>query len=1059
MLSKSSDGIRYSGKDLAEERDSAGAAYFSENEKAPFEWYGEGAQAIGLNGKVDAEIFDALKKGELPTGEKLPGTDNPDNTVERRAGEDFVWSAPKSVSILAEIGGDTRIHEAMDRVARQLADRIQQQHVGTRQMVDGQQKRMVYEDGTRAVMAIARHSTSRPVNGQADPQTHVHIEFLNVAQRPDGEWRATSWDMPKGYREDLGAWADAQLAREMQKIGYETEKNGKSFEISGISKSTREEFSQRTKQIEAELVKKGKSIETASYAERKAATLNTREGKLNQSHAAQAGSWEDRAERIGALDEIRQTIQKSKENDLVYSPEERQKNAVESIKSAMRHLSERESVVDEQRLITESLTAGMGKAVIQQDITDVLKNEALLEKNGVIHAQKDKEWTTTEQVARDEKIIQHVKSGKDAVKAIYTEAQASAYIEKFEQRKGFSLSPGQRDAVTQALTSTDRLSAWQGYAGAGKTTAVEAVHDAAKDEGFQVVGLAPTAKAASELSSAGIQADTIAKWQAGGAKGNENTIFIIDEAGMISSKDMEQLLDRIEKTGARGIPLGDWRQLQSVEYGAPFKLAQEKGESRTAVISEIRRQNDEKLKATVEKFAGIDGARIKEAAQEAKQYMHKVEYEKGEDKIEAISKAAANAYVNAKDRNNSVVVVDTNKMRKAVNDNIREQLKERGEMQDGIKTRVLEKKDLSKEQQRHAQNLKPGDKVIFRRDYDKGAKFKDAERQKELTDTKAAQKADYDKAMKEYIAQLKQNMDAKSAKSAGYQEVKRPEMPKDSEHVINKFEEYTVKEVDIKKNTATLENRRGEQIEWDMNKTSAEKYTAYTEDNKEFSKGDKIRFRENQRLESPDGKEVKVNNGATGRVKEITEDGSLVVQTIDKKGEQKEVIINSDDGVRADYGYSGTVHAVQGATIEGEGKVIGAIDSESSLSSAEQGYVTLSRLKTSEHEDAKERMEIYTDNTDKLAEKWSESKVNRNAVEHVTDEHLDRFDLQQAQRDLSPIEPGKWATEPEKDRAQGFKIEPDQAHGQEQKPGQQQGNPAIEDERRQAMEKREEMGM
>ena len=1056
MLSKSGDGIRYSGKDLEEERDSAGAAYYSEGEKSPFTWYGEGAAALGLTGAVDAETFDNLKKGELPDGTRLPGTDNPDNEINRRAGEDFVWSAPKSVSILAEIGGDDRIHEAMDRVARQLADRIQRQHVGTRQMVEGQQKRMTHEDGTRVVMAIARHSTSRPVDGQADPQTHYHLEFLNVAQRPDGEWRAASWDMPRGYREDLGAWADAQLAREMQKIGYQVEKAGKSFEISGISKETRLEFSQRTQQIEAELVKKGKSIETATYSERKAATLNTREGKLNQTHDIQAGSWEDRAARIGALDEIRQTIQQSTQNDRIYTPEERQKNAVESIKSAMRHLSERESVVDEQRLVTEALTAGMGKAVVEQDITDALKNESVLEKNGVIPAQNSREWTTSEQIARDEKIIQHVQAGKGAVTAIYTEPDASKFIDKFEQEKGFNLSPGQRDAVMLALTSEDRLTCWQGYAGAGKTTAIEVVNDAVKAKGFQVIGLAPTSKAASELSAAGIQADTIAKWEASGAPGNDKTLFIIDEAGMISSKDMAQVLDRIEKTGARGTPLGDWRQLQSVESGAPFKLAQEKGESRTAVISEIRRQNDQKLKATVEKFAAIDGTRLKEAAQEAKEYMREVKTEKGQDKIEEIAKAAAAAYTQAKDRDNAVVVVDTNKMRQAVNSHIRENLKERGELESGIQTRVLEKKDLSREQQKHAQSLEAGDKVIFRRDYEKGAKFKDPERQKEFQDTKSAQKEDYEKAMKEYIAQLKQNHDAISAKSAGYQEVKRPEMPKEQEHVINKFEEYTVTETDIKRNTVTLENKKGEQIEWDLSKTSAEKYTAYTEDNKEFSKGDKIRFRENQRLEDKDGHEVKVNNGSTGRVKEITEDGSLVVQTIDKQGEQKEVIINSDDGVRADYGYSGTVHAVQGATVKGEGKVIAAIDSESSLSSAEQGYVTLSRLQTRENENAQERLEVYTDNPDKLAEKWSESKVNKNAVEHVSDEHLDRFDLQQAQRDLAPIEPEKWAEQPDKDRAQGFKIEPEQA--QEQKPGQ-QPSPAEIDERRQALEKREEMGL
>ena len=96
------------------------------------EWFGKGAEALGLSGKVDKETFEALLKGSLPDGVQV-------GSVERhRAGIDLTFSMPKSWSLLALVGGDRRIVDAYRAAVketlafyeRQSAERKAQLHAG-----------------------------------------------------------------------------------------------------------------------------------------------------------------------------------------------------------------------------------------------------------------------------------------------------------------------------------------------------------------------------------------------------------------------------------------------------------------------------------------------------------------------------------------------------------------------------------------------------------------------------------------------------------------------------------------------------------------------------------------------------------------------------------------------------------------------------------------------------------------------------------------------------------------------------------------------------------------
>ena len=943
---------------------------------APAEWLGDGAAALGLQGEFreeDFAKFDKLLAGELPTGEKLPRPSDP--AKERRSGEDITLSAPKSVSEAALIGGDERLLAAHDEAVKEAVAIMQAEMFGTRQKIDGVQQHVA----AGAIIGAFRHETARPVDGVVDPQIHTHTVWVNGALREDGQWRSADWKMEKGDFARLDAIYKARLASKAQDLGYDIRKTKDGFELAGISDKALKPFSSRTDQIDKELEKRGLTREGSSEAQRDAANIGTREGKIHQTQEAQHKQWEERAEAANVLAEIRNVVEAARQHSSLTPavPRDEKLHALEiaeAIKSAVRHIGEREHIFDRKRLETEALKAGIKDQVTHPEVVKALDNinrEKLYAETGLIKAevkgQDDKEFFTTKAaLARDEKMIAQMKAGQNKFEPAMTAERAAQTIENFERQKGFALSTGQRDALTLALSSKDQIVGWQGYAGAGKTTAIEAAAQALKDQGREVIGLAPTGKAAQELAAslagADVKAQTIAKWETAGAKGNQNTTIIIDEVGMVSSRDMQKIMDRAEKTGMQVIVLGDFRQIQSVEAGSPAKLLQDNG-MKTAVIDDIRRQNNQQLKAVVQSFAKGDA---KEGAEKTAPYIQKVNVEEGKTVREAVADAAAQNYLSRSPelRKETIVVVATNQTRKLINTKIRDGLKKDGTI-DGEKEReirTLHKTDFTREQMREAHNYEPGQKIVPMRDYEeRGVRFADPERQKAYQDAR------------------------KASHNSHNNDKKPPAAP------MEKGKEYTVIEVNSAKGTVILESKSGEKVEWKPEQAS--KIRVYNQDQTKVAPGDMVVSRENQRFETTKGEQVTIVNGQKGEVKGQTQDGTIIAEFKDAKGETKEVLIGADDGARLEHGYSGTVHAAQGATAQ---EVIGAIESKSELNNANQAYVALSR--------AKDDAVVYTDDPEKLAEKWQGYNFQKNAHEHAQNADKGKHDYHKEERNLQPIE-------------------------------------------------------
>ncbi|ACS44141.1 Ti-type conjugative transfer relaxase TraA [Methylorubrum extorquens] len=186
-----------------------------------------------------------------------------------------------------------------------------------------------------------------------------------------------------------------------------------------------------------------------------------------------------------------------------------------------------------------------------------------------------------------------------------SEAEAARAIE------GARLSDEQRHAV-EHVTGEGRIAAVVGLAGAGKSTMLAAAREAWEAQGYTVHGAALSGKAAEGLEeSSGIRSRTLASyeygWQAGRGPLGPRDVLVVDEAGMVGSRQLARFVGEAERAGAKLILVGDHEQLQAIGAGAPFRAVAER--VGFAELSEVRRQ-----RADWQRRASQDFARHRTAA-------------------------------------------------------------------------------------------------------------------------------------------------------------------------------------------------------------------------------------------------------------------------------------------------------------------------------------------------------------------------------------------------------------------------------------------------------------
>lgn len=176
------------------------------------------------------------------------------------------------------------------------------------------------------------------------------------------------------------------------------------------------------------------------------------------------------------------------------------------------------------------------------------------------------------------------------VKQKIIEKVIAHHNKKLEKHGG--MTPDQERAVRHML-GPQQLCCVVGFAGSGKTTSLEASNDAWKAMGYKVIGVAPTGKAAEAMEGSGIRSMTLHKFLRAHETGHEKigckTVLVLDEAGMVDSRRINQLLTIIAKSGAKHVVMGDNGQTQSIEAGPAFRLVTDR--VKPVALETIVRQN------------------------------------------------------------------------------------------------------------------------------------------------------------------------------------------------------------------------------------------------------------------------------------------------------------------------------------------------------------------------------------------------------------------------------------------------------------------------------------
>ena len=672
---------------------------------AGLRWGGSLAKDLGFKPGKEVD-FDSGEWREALEG-KFPTVDisKRGNVKNRAPAIDIEFSPPKSFSIQALVHGEHALIDVHIRAAKIAMTFFETQAAGR----FGKAGSRVEQ--TRALLyAMTPHIASR----EGDPQMHLHVVVPNVTRGSDGSYRALDNRM-LFQAQRIAQWIYFnELIRGARELGYNvvrstdlsTKGPGAELgnpELAGISRRDIDVFSKRTAQIEAKLAKIGKTRETATQSQKNDFARKTRVKKEHKTAEDYKALWTAAAKESGIPAAQKGRPDPGLEGDL------RRKETTAAVDFAINSLSERETVLSEKDVLVTALKHTYGRV----SATDVLKEYEKRVKSGEIirsvsvHGTKIVPYAA---VVREQAIAHAVTRGKNTMTPVYTESQARALAAKVQDP---ALSEEQTAAMTLALSTSDRHIFIRGAAGTGKTTLLAPAVKALADAGFTVMGVGPQHSAVHALKDTGItRSQTLQSFLLDTkvtASVNAKTVIVCDEVGLADTKLLNKLAKLADERHCRVIYSGDNEQYQAVAAGPAGEILKRANVETRHVTKMVRQINADPV--------------VREAAQaslkdpkDALDMLNKA----GRVRESLDTKAIAETYKEKSATGDTLVLTGTHKMRRELNDAIREELHLTQKPQVAVTVFVADN-SLTDAHKKSARALAAcaGQDIVFKRDYKK----------------------------------------------------------------------------------------------------------------------------------------------------------------------------------------------------------------------------------------------------------------------------------------------------------------------------------------------------
>lgn len=586
-------------------RDSA--AYYLSDREPKGRWLtGHAGLGVERGAEVAADRFQHLCAGLGEDGRALIANGGGKSHT---AGIDLTFSCPKGVSVLWALG-DAKLRATIETaeseaVAATVAFLERELPLGRRGHNGGRREHV------KLIAAAFPHGEARPERHAdgviaPDPQRHTHVTILNLAERPDGSIGAIDTIQLRQWKKALGVYFRVGLATRLQQAGFTlgpVSEDGL-FDVAGVPTEITRYFSARRATIEEELAAAGVTSAAAPALAASLTRSTRRDKEMQPLDGDRFERWRDMVHRLGHDPE--HIVEAAR---ILGKHAQRASAAVaaaERLAQVPDRLTRTQSAFERRHLFEAVGAALVGNladaALIETEVARMIASGAVVEL-GTDRAGASR-YSTPEMIAIERALVDTA----DRLAGDRRPAPESEIVARLADEA--SLTAEQRAAV-ELSTSGARLAVVQGTAGTGKSHTLAVVARAWETAGYQVLGASIAWKAANSLGSdLGVPSRSIDSWLAsiehGSAVLGPASLLIVDEAGLMSSRQMERLLAHVEAARASVLLVGDERQLQPIGPGSALRLVNDAVAGTR--LDTIVRQREAWAREAVHAFASGDAA-------------------------------------------------------------------------------------------------------------------------------------------------------------------------------------------------------------------------------------------------------------------------------------------------------------------------------------------------------------------------------------------------------------------------------------------------------------------